>query len=124
MTFYGEMVDTTEELMAEFGQNFTVTAVTSGAYSPSTGAATTSATTQTAVGIEELYKAREIDGTLIKAGDRRLLISPRNSAGAALTTPSVGHTVTLDGEPWRIERVEPLQPGGTVVAIYLHLRKG
>jgi hypothetical protein len=122
--FYDDMQETAGELLAEFGQSVTITKPGAGTYDNATGVNTPAAsTTQTGLAIEEAYKAHEIDGTLVKVGDKKLMLSPLNAAGAVLTAPLVGHSVTVGGVVYRIMSVEPYSPGGTVLYIILQLRR-
>jgi hypothetical protein len=73
-------------------------------------------------GVEEVYSARDIDGTLIKAGDTRFLLSPLNQAGAEIPEPRTGDTITIGAKQWRIQAVEPLAPAGLTVMYTLQLR--
>ena len=125
MTFYADMADTSAEMIAEFGQDVTLTLSVPGAYDTATGTtAAPDVSTQTVKGVEEAYSARSIDGTLILAGDKKLHVSPLNAAGAAITAPQVESTVTFtDGSVWTVKAVMPLSPGGTPLLYTLQLRK-
>lgn len=61
--------------------------------------------------VETDYTAREIDGTLILASDKKLLV-----AVSGLTiTPAPSDRVKVGGANYEIVSVMPLQPGGTVI---------
>ena len=97
------------------GQTVTISRLAPGSYSTSTGTATISTTTQTGKGvILPLAGYRKVDGSNIVAGDETLLLSALNTAGAALTEPVVGDTVTLaDGSTkYTMVEVNPLSPAG------------
>lgn len=123
--FYDDMAETAAELLTEFGQSVTLTHVAAGSYDSATR--TTAAgtpTTQTGVAVEDTYSAHSIDGTLIKTGDKKLLLSALNSAGAQITPPKPEDTAALaGGAPWTIVKVDPVQPGGTPVLYVLQVRK-
>lgn len=124
--FYDDMASTAAEMIGEFGQAVTLTRSVPGAYNPTTGTnGAATVTTQSCLAVEEAYKAREIDGTLIKAGDKKLILSPQTAAGATVTAPTEGDTVTFagDADPWTIKSVEPLSPGGTALLYTLQLRR-
>ncbi len=106
------------------GQAVTLTRQVTGGYNLANGTDTLTTTTQTGSGVDMDYSSRAIDGDLVKAGDRKLLLSPLNSAGAALTAPVADETtVTLaDGSVWTVKRVETLAPAGTVILFTLQLR--
>lgn len=126
MTFYADMAATAADLIAEFGQPVTLTRSVPGTYNTAT--ATNGApqvTTQSCLAVEDAYKAREIDGTLIRVGDKKLILSPQTSAGASVTAPQTGDTVTFaDTSVWTVKAVEPLSPGGTALIYTLQLRQG
>jgi hypothetical protein len=125
MTFYSKMQKTANKLLIGKGQTVTLTHVVPGAYDPATGAtgaATT--TTQTGTGAVLDWEARRIDGTLIKNGDKKLLLSPLNTAGASLTAPVLGDTVT-DAAGVSFTLVDPLgtlSPAGTPILYDCNMR--
>jgi hypothetical protein len=125
VTFYAEMAETAQALMAEFGQVVTLTESTPGTYDPAQSKpAAPDVTTQTAVGVVRDYSSRSIDGTLIQAGDRLLITGPKTTAGAALAEPTVESGVTLADETvWTVKRVETVKPAGFVLAYRLQLRQ-
>lgn len=125
MTFYADMAGTAAELIAEFGLAVILTRSVPGSYSPSTGGVgSPTVTTQECLAVEEAYRAGEIDGTLVRAGDKKLILSPKVSSGASVTAPDTTDTVTFaDGSVWTVKAVEPLSPGGTALIYTLQLRR-
>lgn len=124
MTFYSRMQETANRLLVGKGQPVTITHVVPGAYSTVTGAVTNTSTTQYGYGAVVEWSARQIDGALIKSGDRRLLLSPLNSVGTSLTAPVLGDTVT-DSAGVVYTLVDPLKimaPAGTVVLFDCNMR--
>jgi hypothetical protein len=122
---YSRTQETADRLLKGNGQLLTLTRQSAGTYSTTSGTATVNTSTQTGTGAIFDYGTRQIDGTLIKAGDKQLLLSPFNSAGAALTAPVLGDTVT-DAAGVVYTMVEPLKtvaPAGTVVMYKCNLRK-
>ena len=126
MTFYTRLQATANRLLRGKGQSVTLTKVTAGTYDPTTGGFTGAGTsTQTAYGAVFDYGAKQIDGTLIKAGDKQLLLSAVKTDGTALIAPALGDTVTVGGVTYTL--VEPLKevnPAGTVVLFDVNLRCG
>jgi hypothetical protein len=124
MTFYTRLQNTAQKLLKGKGQILTLTKVTAGTYNPATGAMTgTTTSTQTAYGAIFDYGAKQIDGTLIKAGDKQVLISAFKSDGSALTAPVLGDTVSIGGVVYTL--VEPLKtvgPAGITVIYEANLR--
>lgn len=100
----------------------TITKQTAGTYDPATGAATITTSTQSAYGALFDYENKNIDGTLVKKGDRRLLLSALNTAGAALTAPSVNDTVTANSVTYTIIAIRPIAPSGVAVAYDCQIR--
>jgi len=125
MTFYTRLQATANRLLKGKGQSIVLTKITAGTYNPATGGFTGASTsTQSAYGAVFDYGAKQIDGTLIKAGDKQLLLSAFKTDGAALTAPVLGDTVTIGSVVFTL--VEPLKevnPAGTVVMYEVNLRK-
>lgn len=124
MSFYTRIRATADRMLKGKGQSLTLTRNTAGAYNPATGESTVTTTTQTGTGAVFDYGTKNIDGTLIQAGDKKLLLSAFNSAGAALTAPVINDTVTIGGVVYTI--VEPLKtvaPGGIVCLYDCNIRK-
>ena len=126
MTFYARLQSTADKMLKGKGQSITLTKITAGTYNPATGGFTGAGTsTQTAYGAVFDYGAKQIDGTLIKAGDKQLLLSAFKTDGTALTAPVLGDTVSIGGVTYTL--VEPLKivsPAGTVVLFDVNLRCG
>ena len=124
MTFYTRLQATANRLLKGKGQSITLTKITAGTYNPETGGFTGAGTsTQTAYGAIFDYGTKQIDGTLIKVGDKQLLLSAFKTDGAALTAPVLGDTVSIGGVVYTL--VEPLKevsPAGTVVMYECNLR--
>ena len=124
MTFYARLQNTANRLLKGKGQSITLTKVTAGTYNPATGGFTGASTsTQSAYGAIFDYGTKQIDGTLIKAGDKNLLLSAFKTDGAALTAPVLGDTVSIGGVTYTL--VEPLKevnPAGTVVMFDCNVR--
>ena len=124
MTFYTRLQNTAQKLLKGKGQSLTLTRITAGTYDPATGGMTGATTsTQSAYGAVFDYGAKQIDGTLIKAGDKQLLLSAFKTDGTALTAPVLGDTVSIGGVVYTL--VEPLKtvgPAGITVIYEANLR--
>lgn len=57
------------------------------------------------------YSQREIDGTLIMSGDKKVLIS----TSGLQVSPEPGDEFRIQGERFSVINVQPLSPAGTVV---------
>lgn len=107
--------------IADKGRGVTYIYKTPGAYAPSTDNVTgSSQATQTVKMLFTDYKKTDIDGTMIKAGDKMALL-----ANDSLTaTPKTGDQVTDDDQKFSVIRVEVVKPGDTVILYKLQLRRG
>ena len=124
MTFYARLQSTADKMLKGKGQSLTLTKVTAGTYNPETGGFTGAGTsTQMAYGAIFDYGTKQIDGTLIKAGDKQLLLSAFKTDGAALTAPVLGDTVSIGGVVYTlVEPLKEINPAGTNVMYECNLR--
>lgn len=104
--------------IAEDGLLATLTRQASGNYDPTTGAATVTTTTQTAYGIRTNWAKRDIDGTLIKSGDVKIILA----ASGLTNAPQVDDTITFDGTVYTIKGVYPVSPADVVIVYNLNAR--
>jgi hypothetical protein len=109
---YDELAQAAVDLLNELGQLVLVSrAGAGGGYDPDSGFVDEEAVqVWSANGVEFQYNQREVDGSLIQSGDRRVLIAP--SLG---TTPQSGDVVTLGQTRLEVVESRPLQPAGVVV---------
>lgn len=115
---YAEMQAVAEELITEFGQQGTVTRI--GAVDPIEGGDPVE-TAYAAKLVPMTYQAREIDGTVILAGDVQLYIS---AVGLAIT-PQPNDTAAVNGKTYRIINSDPnLYDGQTPVVHICQARIG
>ena len=117
---YGELAQAAVDLLQELGQPIRVVRPGgSGEYNPDTGTVSEGADqTFNASGAEFDYVQREIDGTNILQGDRRVLVSPDLG-----TMPKAGDALFLENDT-RLEvvRCKPLNPAGVVVLLEVQCR--
>lgn len=120
MTYdYAKTAATALRLLTRFGATVTVSRETAGAYDPVTGTNAAGTTqTWTPSGLRLDYSQREIDGTLIKAGDQRVYMS-----AVAGLDPQTGDTVTLGADVWRVVTSRTLAPAGTAVLLDVQVRR-
>jgi len=123
MGFYEKMQKTSNRLLISKGQAVVLKHTVVGEYVPGSGV-TTTVSTQYGTGAVTEWDSRQVDGTLIMIGDKRLLLSPLNTSGAALTAPVLGDTVTdAAGKVYTLTApLETLSPAGTVVLYTCNLR--
>ena len=117
MSFYEDMRQVATDSITEFGQAVTLSRQAVGAYDPSTGTSVVTPTTQTGKGVLLDYGTKDIDGTLILAGDKQLLLS-----ATSITAPIVGDTATVNSTIYTIMNIKDLNPAGTSVMLDCNLR--
>ena len=117
---YGDMAEVADDLLHEFGQAGVLGSVTDGAYNPETGeAGPTSAPHAVTAAIFD-FPQKYIDGTLIRTGDKRALLS---ALGLAVT-PKSGDTLTdAAGALYQVVDAKATAPAGQVVLWTLQVRK-
>lgn len=116
---YQRMAQTAKRLLTKFG----ATAVLSrdggdGTYNPATGQVEGGGTqTWDCTAAVLAYRAQDIDGTLIQAGDSRVLIAPDIA-----TVPETGDVLNAAGRRLTVIRVSVTAPAGTVVLFEVQAR--
>ncbi|EMD2987117.1 hypothetical protein ACK842_004598 [Salmonella enterica] len=68
-------------------------------------------------GIDQQYRQSEIDGTLIKTGDKKILLT-------AETAPEQGDYLTDGLSRWNIITITPVKPASDVLLYSLQVRLG
>lgn len=122
--FYNRLASTAKKLLKDKGQAVTITTVTPGTYDPTKGTVTNPTTTQYGYGAVMSWDVRNIDGSLILATDKRLLLSSYNAEGGPLIAPKLGDTVTdAEGKIYAVvQPLKPLSPAGMAVLFECNLR--
>ena len=113
MSFYSELADTADELLAEFGQPVTVTSFEMGQENSSTGVVSQPSTTFSATGVLLDYDYRNFgESTVpyqaITAGDKRLLLTASNVV-------NTGDLFQVDGVVYKAHVIKVVNPAGTRV---------
>ena len=122
-SFYPRMQATANRMLDGKGQIVAIKHSVVGEYVPGEGT-TNTITTQAGTGAVVEWDARQVDGTLILTGDKRLMLSALNTDGDALVSPVLGDTVTdAAGRVYTLTApLETLSPAGTVVSYTCNLR--
>ena len=118
MTFdYTRTAATTLSLLTKFGADVTVTRVTTGTYDTSTGANTVTTSTATVKGVVLDYDSGQstISGSMIQAGDKRLLLE-------AAASPDLNDKFTANSRTYAPVSIGEVNPAGTVVLYDIHVR--
>jgi hypothetical protein len=117
--FYAEMAADVVELLTEFGQPVTVTIVSpDSVYDPSTSTNVNPEANYPAVGAIFDLNDREINGTLMQVGDKRIYVS-----AVGVPTVRLDDRVTIGGETFRVVNPNTIGPAGAAVLYDLHVRK-
>lgn len=67
------------------------------------------------VGVRKDYQLNEIDGSLIQAGDIRIVFAPDKEI-------RIGDLVKIDGKDYRVQKPNPVKPANTVLCYQAQLR--
>jgi len=122
--FYDRMSATALNLIARFGQAITLRDTVPGEYDPVTGGSTPETTVdQPAQAILQDYALQQAgmsyaEGTVIKQGDKKILV-----AAQGLTPPQLTTTVIADGATWTIVNIKEINPAGTPLVYELQGRR-
>jgi hypothetical protein len=113
MTFYSDMAQLATDLITEFGRPMILRKYTIGgtAYSP-----TKTPVDSPVIGVFTSFKTSDIDGTLIKEGDKVILID-------SAIEPSKADSVIDEGFVYEVVDIMDITPGDTSVMYKLHVRK-
>ena len=109
---YQRMAQTAKRLLTKFGAPAVLSREGGdGVYDPATGQVEGGGTqTWDCTAAVLNYDAKDIDGSLIQAGDSRVLIAPD-----VATVPETGDVLNATGKTLTVVRVETLAPAGTVL---------
>lgn len=115
---YAEIAANALETLTEYGQDVTRRSYTAGTYAPATGLVTPTTADTTRKGVLFDFGAGQTleRGTLIQAGDKRLLLD------ATATVSPQDHFI-VGGAEYVIVSLGEINPAGTVVLYDIHLRK-
>lgn len=117
--FYTRMAQVTLAQIADKGR--TVTLVTPGAdtYIPGTGLTVGTPTEQTPKAVFVDYKAKDVDGTVIRAEDKMCLIA----ASALNAEPTTADKIKEGSTEWAVVNVKVVKPGDTAILYRLQVRR-
>lgn len=116
MTFnYAASAALASRLIERFGAVAVLKRLADATYDPATSSASPLVTNHATVAVVIDYDQRQIDGTLIRQGDRRAYMD-------AAEAPRQGDVLTWQGADLRVVAVRPLSPGGTAVLFEAQLR--
>jgi len=122
--FYDRMAATALRLIERFGQTITLRDTVPGEYNPVTGEMTPELpVVQPAQAILQDYGLQQAgmsyaDGTVIRQGDKKILV-----AAQGLTPPQLTTTVIAGGATWTIVNIKEINPAGTPLVYEIQGRR-
>lgn len=120
--FYDSMKNIAGSLLTQFGQSIVLRRTSEGTFDPISGENIGSIVTNyTCQAVVSPYKARRVDGTIIKVGDVEVTIS-----GSSLSVVPSQSTDDLifGGETYKIVNFEKVSPAGTDILYIAQARRG
>lgn len=117
---YSNIAATALAQIEDKGREVTINYAGSDSYDPQTDTFTPDSATDTSVrAVFTKFNKKDVDGELIRATDKRLLI-----AGPSLSeTPETGDTVTDGSNVYDVVNTELVQPADTVVLYMVQVRR-
>ncbi|MCO7546170.1 hypothetical protein [Stutzerimonas nitrititolerans] len=93
-----------------------------GDYDPVTGGTSTTTDQYDGSAFRDIYRQDDIDGTYIKQGDVKLLVSPAQLNGADMPEPGTQDRIQFDGGAYTIVSVKPWNYAGLTVGFEVQAR--
>jgi hypothetical protein len=112
------IADTATKLITEFGEAVSLTYETDEVRDPATGAIITPATVNVVpgVGYPSRYQNAEVDGTVVRRSDTRLILNKVDEE------PAQGWRAQVQGKTFRVMDVQPITKSGADVIYICQLR--
>ena len=105
------------------GLELSLVRVTTGEYDPEIGGGQMTTEQFDSSGLRQSYRQQDIDGSLIKQGDVKILISPVLLDGADTPQPVTLDKITFDGDTYTVQHVDPWDYAGVAVGFSVQARK-
>lgn len=116
MSFYTVLAGNAERLIRDKGRSITIRNINNGTYNPLTNSFTGAGTTETSVkAVSSEYKINEIDGEIVKHGDKKFLIP----ASAQISK----NDIIIDDGEYSVIDIEVVKPGDSAVIFIVQARK-
>ncbi|MGK5020752.1 hypothetical protein [Janthinobacterium sp. LB2P10] len=122
MTDYSKTAARADQSLRRKGGIAVLRQVVIGPYDPELGAAPSTTTDYEGTGVKIAYDAENIDGTLIQAGDQKLLLSPLQRNGLPMPQPTTADLVLFGGASYTIKSVGATAPVDVAVLFTLQIR--
>lgn len=105
------------------GLELSLVRVTTGDYDPETGTTPVTTDQYDGSGFRENYRQQDIDGSRIKVGDVKILISPLLLDGTDTPQPISQDKILFDGDTYTVQNVDPWDYAGLAVGFSVQARK-
>ncbi|MCY0910839.1 hypothetical protein [Massilia antarctica] len=123
MTDYTKTAARADQSLRRKGGTVVLRRAVPGGYDTGTGTGTADSTADyPGTGVKVAYRAEDIDGTLIRAGDQKLLLSPTQRDGAPMPTPTTADLILIGAVSFTVAAVEKVEPTNIPVLFTLQLR--
>lgn len=118
MSFYQNLANTSLKLISEKGKNVTLRYVSAGSYDVDNDTVSSTSNTDKQVkAVRTEFKTSEIDGTLIKEDDFKLMIA----AKSLTAKPENDDLIVDDQKTYKIKRVKKIAPADVDLVYILHV---
>ena len=115
--FYQGAVKAAQGLLKEFGTFIVLIRDVPDIHDPRTGEVIVTPDERlVTTGISRLYRKTMIDNTLIKQGDKELILVPD-------IEPSQNDRIEIDGDEWQIVGIDPVKPADIVLLYFVQIRR-
>lgn len=104
------------------GAELTLIRTVKGSRDPDTGAATEVVTNYLGSGLRETYQQSDVDGTNIKVGDVKFLVSPVLIDKTDMPQPASTDKIRFDGKVYAVVQVNPWNYAGLAVGFEVQAR--
>lgn len=105
------------------GLELSLVRVTTGEYDPDSGSTPVTTVQFDGSGFRENYSQRDIDGSRIKQGDVKILISPLLLDGTDTPQPISQDKIQFDGDTYTVQNVDPWDYAGLAVGFSVQVRR-
>ncbi|RJG10917.1 hypothetical protein D3879_14650 [Pseudomonas cavernicola] len=105
------------------GAGLTLRRTVPGVYDPETGTSPDTITDYAGSGLRDSYKLTDVDGSLIKQGDVKFIVSPVLLNGADMPEPKTQDLIVFDGSTYTVQAVDPWNYAGLAVGFVVQARK-
>ena len=117
-TLAEDLAATTRRQIEDKGRPITLRLVEA-AFDPASGESAPVTTDSEAFGLFSEFEERQIDGSVVRAGDKLLLIA----AEGLNAVPTPDYKVVDGADVWNVAHVSAVQPGPTAVLYKLRIRR-